>query len=76
MDMTNHSMTVFRNSDDSVEKLSDSLSGARHCRNDRHTDHLAQLLVVERYSFLFEFVEHIERNNHRPVHVDQLGGQI
>ena len=76
MDMANHGMTVFSNSDNSVEKLSDSLSGARHCRNYRHSDHLAQFLVVERYSFLFELIEHIERDNHRPVHVDQLCGQI
>ena len=59
-----------------VKELTHAFARSAHSRHDGHTQQGAQLLNVKRVAALTQFVIHIERHNHRHIHVDELCGEV
>ncbi len=76
MDMAEHGIFLFVHLYDAVEKVFDTETGFADGRDNRRTDHPRERVVVELVAVPFQFVVHIEGDNHTYVHVDQLAGQV
>ena len=59
-----------------VEKLVDPPSRGGYRRHHRHSEHLAEVLVVECGMAFLELVIHVEAYHHAAVHVDELCGEV
>ena len=44
--------------------------------NDRHAELLRQLLYVDHVAALLDDIHHVQRDNDRNAHLEQLGGQV
>ena len=44
--------------------------------NDRHAEFLRQLLYVDHVAALLDDIHHVQRDNDRNAHLEQLGGQV
>ena len=44
--------------------------------NDRHAELLRELLYVNHVAALLDDIHHVQRDNHRNAHLEQLGGQV
>ena len=67
---------VFENLDYRFEQLVDSFPNRSDSWNNRNTQHATQMAIVELCPGTFQFVVHVQCNDHFDVHVDQLGGQV
>ena len=59
-----------------MEECLHALARLEHGGHHRHTEQLAEFLIVDGIAPFLKFVIHVERTNHTRVHVDELGGEI
>ena len=69
-------VSAFVNTDNNMKKLFNPLPGSANSRQHRHAEQLSELYVIQRITTRFQFIVHIERNNHTYIHVNQLGSKI
>ena len=76
MNMAHTLVAVLVDIDHGVQQGVDAAVVARLDGHHRHTEHAAQILVVEGGSAGLQLVVHVERHDHTRVYVDQFGSQV
>src|SRR5574344_64324 len=67
-----YKVNTFINIDYDMEQEIDAFTALEYRRNHRDTEQLAEKLIIEFVTALFQFVIHIERTNHTQVHINEL----
>ncbi len=75
VDVTDMRLVVFEHVDDGFEQLADAFPAVGHGRDDRDADHAGQTAVIELRARFLQLVEHVQRDDHLEVHVDELRGE-
>ena len=67
---------VLVDADNRLEELVYALAAARHGGDHRRAEQFAERSVVEPVPALFDFVIHVQRHDHRQIHVDELRREV
>ena len=69
-------VTSFVDIDYDMKQVVDAFVGTAHGGDHRDAEHFAQHAVVELVAAGFQFVKHVQGNDHTHVHVNELGRQV